>query len=86
MTKMGCEQLFYPNFSLLSLSLQLVLLRSKKNFQHFIGYQNFLNDLTKLVSSQTLAHVQLRVCLKYFKTACLTAIKNHWIKYCEKNL
>ena len=32
---------------------------------HFIGYQNFINDLTKLVSSQTLAHVQLRVCLKY---------------------
>ena len=28
-------------------------------------YQNFINDLTKLVSSQTLAHVQLRVCLKY---------------------
>ena len=32
---------------------------------HFIGYQNFINDLTKLVSSQNLAHVQLRVCLKY---------------------
>ena len=41
------------------------LLRAKKNFPHFIGYQNFINDLTKLVSSQTLAHVQLRVCLKY---------------------
>ena len=49
----------------LKLSLQLVLLRAKKNFRHFIGYQNFINDLTKLVSSQTLAHVQLRVCLKY---------------------
>ena len=35
------------------------------NFPHFIGYQNFINDTTKLVSSQTLAHVQLRVCLKY---------------------
>ena len=49
----------------LKLSLQLVLLRAKKNFPHFSGYQNFINDLTKLVSSQTLAHVQLRVCLKY---------------------
>ena len=38
---------------------------SQKNFPHFIGYKNFINDLTKLVSSQTLAHVQLRVCLKY---------------------
>ena len=26
---------------------------------------NFINDLTKLVSSQILAHVQLRVCQKY---------------------
>ena len=49
----------------LKLSLQLVLLRAKKSFTHFIGYQNFINDLTKLVSSQTLAHIQLRVCLKY---------------------
>ena len=49
----------------LKLSLQLVLLRAKKSFPHFIGYQNFINDLTKLVSSQTLAYVQLRVCLKY---------------------
>ena len=49
----------------LKLSLQLVLLRAKKSFPHFIGCQNFINDLTKLVSSQTLAHVQLRVCLKY---------------------
>ena len=57
----------------LKLSLQLVLLRAKKIFLHFIGYQNFINDLTKLVLSQILAHVH-----------CLTAIKNHWIKYCEK--
>ena len=49
---------------------------SQENFPHFIGYQNFINDLTKLVSSQTLAYIQLRV--------CLTAFKNHWIKYCEK--
>ena len=49
----------------LLLSLQLVLLRAqKKGFPRFIGYPNFINDLTKLVSSQTLAHVQLRICLK----------------------
>ena len=44
----------------LLLSLQLVLLRSKKGFPRLIGYPNFINDLTKLVSSQTLAHVQVR--------------------------
>ena len=38
---------------------------TEKRFPRFIGYQNFINDLTKLVSSQTLAHVQPRVCLKY---------------------
>ena len=67
----------------LKLSLQLVLLRAKKSFPHFIGYQNFINDRTKLVSSQILAHVQLQVLSKVL-TSCLTAIKNHWIKYCEK--
>ena len=46
-------------------SLQLVLLRAKKGFPRFISYPNFINDLTNLVSSQTLTHVQLRVCLKY---------------------
>ena len=67
----------------LKLSLQLVLLRAKKSFPHFLCYLNFINDLTKLISSQTLAHVQLRVFSKVL-TSCLTAIKNHWIKYCEK--
>ena len=38
---------------------------AKKGFPRFIGYPNFKSDFTKLVSSQTLAHVQLRVCLKY---------------------
>ena len=43
-------------------SLQLVLLRAKKG----IGYPNFINELTtELVSSQTLAHLQLRGCLNY---------------------
>ena len=42
-----------------------IILRANKSFPRFIGYQNFINDLTKLVSSQTLAHVQLRVCLKH---------------------
>ena len=43
------------------------IIRSLRNLYFFfdIGYQNFINNLTKLVSSQTLAHVQLRVCLKY---------------------
>ena len=63
----------------LSLSFQLVLLRPKKGFDRFIGYLNFINDRTKLVSSQALAHVQLRILSKGL-TSCLTAIKNHWIK------
>ena len=67
----------------LLLSLQLVLLRAEKGFPRFIGYQNFKNDLTKLVSSQTLAHVQLTSLSKVL-TSCLTAIKNYWIKYCEE--
>ena len=53
---------------ILLLSLQLVLLRAKKGFLRFIGYQNFLNDLTMLVSPQILAHVQLgvKLCLKHY--------------------
>ena len=37
---------------------------TQERLPRLIGYPNFIN-LTKLVSSQTLAHVQLRVCLKY---------------------
>ena len=33
----------------------------KEKLLHFIGYPNFINDLTQLVQLQTLAHVQLRV-------------------------
>ena len=57
----------------LLLSLQLALLRAKKGFPRFIGYPNFINDLTKLVSSQTLAHAQLPSLSKVL-TSCLTAI------------
>ena len=32
---------------------------SQEKLPTFIGYQNFINDLTKLVLLQTLAHVQL---------------------------
>ena len=66
----------------LSLSLQFVLLRAKKSFPHFIGYQNFINDLTKLVSSHSSSCTTTS--LSKVLTSCLTAIKNHWIKYCEK--
>ena len=37
------------------LGLQLALMRTKKGFPSFIGYPNFINDITKLVSSQTLS-------------------------------
>ena len=52
-------------FSLLLLGLQLLQLRAKTGFPRLIGYQNFINDLKKLIISQNLAHLQLRVCLKY---------------------
>ena len=45
--------------------LQLVLLRVEKSLPRVIGYQNFINYLTKPVSSHTPAHVKLRVYLKY---------------------
>ena len=66
----------------LKLSLQLILLRAKKSFPHLIGYQNFINDLTKLVSSHSSSCTTTKLS-KVF-TICLTAIRNHWIKYCEK--
>ena len=56
------------------LNLQWVLLRTKKSFLHFMGHPNFINDRTKLVPLQTLAHVQLRVLSKVL-ASCLTAIK-----------
>ena len=39
--------------------------QERLEYLHFIGYRNFIKNLTKLVLSQTLAHVQLRVCIKY---------------------
>ena len=80
----------------LLLSLQLVLLRAKKGFPRFICYPNLINDLTNLASSQTLAHVQLRVCLKYSLLVCtpynrllrrqITASTTDQGKFCGKGV
>ena len=56
---------------------------AKKNFPHFIGYQNLHKRRYKArfianTSSCTTAS------LSRVLTSCLTAIKNHWIKCCEK--
>ena len=43
-------------------NLSVCIGKKKKNK---LKKKNFIDDLTKLVSLQTLAHVQLRVCLKF---------------------
>ena len=45
-------------------------IKSQEKLPKFIGYINFINDLSKLVSLQTRAHVL---------TSCRTAIRDHWI-------
>ena len=58
------------------LSLGCLLMRTIANFLRYTGYLNFINGVLLLI----LVHVQLLSCL--FLTSCLTAIKNHVIKYC----
>ena len=48
--------------SILLLSLQWVLKKSKKDFLRYIGYRNFINDLIKHVSLLILVHVRLLFC------------------------
>ena len=64
------------------LSLQLVLLRAKKGFSRFIGYQNFINDLKArfIANSSSCTTTSMS---KVF-TSCPTAIIKNLIKYCEK--
>ena len=55
-------------------------MRTIASFLRYTGYQNFINDPLSRVLMLILVHVQLLRCL--FLTSCLTAIKNHVIKYC----
>ena len=51
------------------------------SFLRYTGYLNFINGPISRVLLLILVHVQLLSCL-FFLTSCLTAIKNHVIKYC----
>ena len=63
------------------LSLKCLLMRTIASFQRYTGYLNFINGpvsrLSLLIPSSSTA-TELSILL----TSCLTAIKNHAIKYC----
>ena len=56
------DQLLIPILSILLLSLQLILTKTKTHFLRHIGYRNLINDLIKHVSLQILVHVRLLFC------------------------
>ena len=62
------------------LSLGCLLMRTIASFLRYTGYLNCINGPINRVLLLILVHVQLLSCL--FFTSCLTAIKNHVIKYC----
>ena len=57
--------------------MQRVSAKTKKNFLRYIGYLNFINDHINHVLLQTCTSIELSKLL----TSCLTAVKNHLIKY-----
>ena len=59
------------------LSLRCLLMRTIASFQRYTGYLNFINGPIRRVLLLLLVHEQQPSCL-----FCLTAIKNHVIKYC----
>ena len=62
------------------LSLGCLLMRTIASFLRYTGYLNFINGPISRVLLLILVYVQL---LSYlFLTSCLTANKNHVIKYC----
>ena len=56
-------------------------MRTIASFLRYTGYLNFINGPISRVLLLILVDVQLLSCLFFF-TFCLTAIKNHVIKYC----
>ena len=74
------DLLSIPFLSILLLSLQWVLKKSKTDFLRYIGYRNFINDLIKHVLLLILVLVRLLFFSKLL-TSCLTAVKKHWIRY-----
>ena len=63
------------------LSLGCLLMRTIASFLRYTFYLNFINGPISHVLLLILVHEQLLSCL-FFLTSCLTAIKNHIIKYC----
>ena len=65
-------------------SLLYLLLKTKTSFQRYIGYLNFIKYLTKvarfIANSSSCTTTELSKLL----TSCLTVIKKHVIKYCDK--
>ena len=61
--------------SILLLSLQWVIMKTKTDFLRYICYRNFINDLIKHVSLQTVVHIRLLVCTNCYP--CLTAVKKN---------
>ena len=62
------------------LSLGCLLMRTIASFLRYTGYLNFINGPINRVLLLILVHVQLLSSI--LLTSCLTAIKNHVIKYC----
>ena len=60
-----------------------MLMKTKKDFLHSIGYLNYTKKPYKaryIANSSSCTTTELSKLL----TSCLTSIKNHVIKYCEK--
>ena len=62
------------------LSLGCLLMKTIASFLRYTGDLNFINGPISHVLLLILVHVQLLSCL-FFLSFCLTAIKNHVIKY-----
>ena len=56
---------------------------SKEKFPTFNWLPNFINDKARFIAISSSCTT---TSLSKVSTSCLTAIKNHWIIYCEKNL
>ena len=56
------------------LSLGCLLMKTIASFLRYTGYLNFINGPVN--------HVLLLILVRFLLTSCLTAIKNHVIKYC----
>ena len=65
------------------LSLGCLLMRTIAGFLRYTGYLNFINGPISRVLLLILVHVTTTE-LSILLTSCLTAIKNHVIKYCTK--